>query len=437
MKKIPLLFLIASMVFILNAANYDRILVVDISGSMRRDNLHERVRGAFKEYVEKCRIGDRIILMTFGSDVNPGVEDRLIQSIQDIAVIKNKIDELTFSDQWTWMTKAFDIIFRRIEDLYRAYPEREKEIYIFTDGNNEPPPGHQDDFTFEEIINKYGEVVRRLGDEGKIFVYMVMFGVRPEERLGRFARETNIQIVEQPRAPSVTEEELIQKVALSITPLEFKSVLQDTIVENFKVKIKEIINVEKTDLRFEFPKEILISPSVIKILNGEIEKEEFKIEFKEPKPGLHKYTVDLKSDAKNIQVQPKRVVFKINIKKPIHIPVLAWLLPLIILFFTIAGVFYVRFICPKWSEEYFVVKKERIGESVIETLREKIKDYQRFCRGRVKSSDMEIQDVNFELRIDRNGKVYKKVIENGEEKEIEIFPGDNIIGNYYFEIREV
>ena len=417
------------------ASNYDRILVVDISGSMRRDNLHERIKRAFREYVAKCRIGDRIILMTFGSDVNPGVEDRVIREAEDIAEIQRKIDEFQFNDQWTWMTKAFDIIFKRVIDLHKAYPDRKKEIYIFTDGNNEPPPGHEDDFTFEEIIEKYGEIVKKMGEEGKTFIYVVMFGVRPEEKLEEFAKETNIEVVQKPRTPR-TETESIKKVALTIEPRSFESEPRDSITKDFTVKISELMGIEEVTLKFQTAQNLKISPGEIQIREGRLQNEKFKVKFENLKVGIQKYKVKLISD-EDINIQPSNFEFEIKIKKPLKIPAWAWLVPLIIILCLGAGFIYIYFFCPKWPEGYYVVRKQKTGDEYKEVERIEVREHQKFCRGKVTSEDLGFYDVFFELRIDRNGIVTKKIKEGENEEETEISSGDNIIGNYFFEIKEV
>jgi len=418
---------IVGILLLVGIGNYDRILVVDVSGSMRRNNLHERVKAGFKEYVAKCEIGDRIILMTFGTDVNPGVEDRVIQSTNDIAEIQRKIDGFEFNDQWTWMTKAFDIIFKRITDLQKAYPDRPKYILVFTDGRNEPPPGHEDEFTFEEIIEKYGATIRK----ERTYLYVIMYQVTPSPELRNLVKEMEGEIYTTTTPPA------FQEVQLGPEWFKFTFPLSDTLSKEFEIKVKKFLFDRTLPIYFEVPSQPRFNLSLIpRSFNAthEGQQQKFTITLTGVKEaGTYRFTIFPKTDMRNVILTPQKLAFEIIVKKPIKIPGWIWAIVAIVILIPVSRMTYCKLMVPKFPSGYYIVKKRKINDKVVESYKEEIKNYQKGCSNIVKASDMGIEECEFKIKIERDGKI-KKILP--EEGETEIIPGDKIIGDYYFEIEE-
>lgn len=159
--------------------------VVDLSGSMKKDNLYQKVKADLSDFVSDSKrsnweIGDRMILVGFGNNVT-FFWDGEIKGIEDIERLRKEIEGLKFDDEWTHMSKAFDMLAKRIEEINKIYPVP-KHIYIYTDGKNEPPPQfHESPVEFENILKKYWSDIKR--DEEKIFLYYISFGINPPAEL--------------------------------------------------------------------------------------------------------------------------------------------------------------------------------------------------------------------------------------------------------------
>jgi len=510
------------------SANY--IFVVDVSGSMRRNDLSERVKSTLNNYIEKLRPGDRVIVMTFGTDVNAGIEDRTIQGPRDIAEIQRQISRLGFHDRWTWMTKAFDVIFKRIEDLRRAYPDEPVYVYIFTDGNNEPPPEYRDMYTFRSLLQKYAP-------EGhlkieKAFVYLIMFGIEPSAELQHFASQIKAEIHRLPPKPKreilkeieFTPKELrldlpysqrkasgtlrverlvgVKKVRLYLVPeknafrvfprkitllsgeeiaftFDFSRIMEpgnytfNLLVESetpgvivkprripvrvkieppshlvlspktidlsvrlskelkrrIKVKVEELSGVKNLEV-FLKPREEGVRIVPEKFIAQPGREEVFEVTFSGiHSTGEYSYSFVPMASIENVKIEPSQISIHLFVKKPFPwwiLGVIAGLICFLVLIFLGIKIF-----CIRWPEEYYVVKKVPLGEELRESVRYELRDYQKFCRSGISSADMGISDAEFEIYLARDGRIYAKI----GEVEKDLRPGDEIVDNYYFEIR--
>jgi hypothetical protein len=79
------------------------------------------------------------------------------------------------------MAKAFELVGKRLHDVRAAQPSGRVEIYVLTDGQNNPPPG-QARPSFQDVLDQY------LGDftAKNVFTYYLSFGVNPDTGTGRF-----------------------------------------------------------------------------------------------------------------------------------------------------------------------------------------------------------------------------------------------------------
>jgi len=409
-------------------AAYDRILVVDISGSMRRNNLYKEVKTAFKDYIKNCEIGDRIILMTFGTNVNPGVEDKIIQNTQDIIEIQKKIDNFQFNDKWTWMSKAFDIIFKRIYDLQRAYPERPKYILIFTDGNNDPPPAYKDKYSFNEIIRKYANSIKK----ERTFLYVIMYGVKPKAELKNFVEHFGGQIITTKSVPHRIPE-------LQLIPDNFKYslALKDTIKLKFNLVVKKFPKGRAVPVYFNYKNnkqyKVFLHPQNFQVIKRK-QRQTFDLTIIGiNKPGKYNLEIYPKTDLHGIILTPQKLLFSIYVKQPLRIPAWIWILFGLIIATCFSFMIYCKFIVPNFPAGYYVVKKSLVGEKMVETLKLEIKDYQKRCSNVINSTDLEIYDADFKLKIDKSGSIKKIIYIEGQHIEEDIHIGEEIVNGYYLE----
>lgn len=291
---------------------YDRIIVIDISGSMKRGGLAERVKASCKEYLKKIKIGERVIIMTFGTDVNPGLEDREIKGLKDIEELQGKIDQLSFNDKYTWMTKAFDVIAKRLEELQKAFPDRPKYVVIFTDGINEPPPGYEGEFTFEEILETHFKTFTK----ENTFIYVVTLGVKPQRELIEMEEKEMIKIIEKtPEAPP------LQTIELSPEKFIFEDEVKEEIKGTFKLNVEKLEGIKEIPLFFEVSNESLnvkVFPDTFTIM-----KENQTLEFNYSvapikNEGIFNFSLIPKTNIKGVLIHPSKINFEIKLKKVIR-----------------------------------------------------------------------------------------------------------------------
>ena len=220
MKKVFILFGIFSLLFFSNRKinSQDKVkrvfvFVVDLSGSMQKDGLHNKVKMDFVNFITKkneqgknnLNIGDRVILMGFGDNVSY-FWDKEITKVEDLEELANIVNKLVFNHKWTHMSRAFDMLATRMKEIHISYPEAQKIIYIYTDGKNEPPPEiGESPLAFSEILNQYWEKCWQQEKE-KMWLYFITFGVPAPEEIRKWAEKNDHVIIsEKTRTIDITE----------------------------------------------------------------------------------------------------------------------------------------------------------------------------------------------------------------------------------------
>ncbi|MEO0185810.1 MAG: vWA domain-containing protein [candidate division WOR-3 bacterium] len=270
MKKLLRFFLLVfiSMGSVFGQVGYDRIFVVDISGSMLQNDLYKRVQKTLIDYIKGCRPGDRVILMTFGTDVNAGLDDRVLyeSSIgRDIEALASSVSKLSFKDDWTWMTKAFDVIGNRLRDLQKAYPDRHKRVYVFTDGLNDPPPGKRDFLSFEDVLKAHYFDFKREGT----FVYLILLDTTLIKKMDKPTKEFTDSIGIKPVSRERDETILYQEIAFSPPTIEKSLPFDRSITIDWELEVTRMMNVSETKVYFvskEIPQGLnaVLSPETIR-----------------------------------------------------------------------------------------------------------------------------------------------------------------------------
>lgn len=203
------------------AENISYVFLVDKSGSMRKDHLIDRVKGALDTFVYRtCEDGSYVIFKTFGTDVYD--EWRGVIRENTRRGLGRIIDGIQARDQWTWMSRAFRELYN---DIKRLKEERKGVIYVylFTDGKNEPPPekGEAPE-EFRKVLARYFPPESLV--QFNSFFYYITFRVKPPEEVEEWARKDTtgrISVVEKPVVPTKPEE--IVPVELVLTPGRYHS----------------------------------------------------------------------------------------------------------------------------------------------------------------------------------------------------------------------
>lgn len=169
----------------------DFIFVVDISKSMLRDELNYKVQESMIRYLKKnMNKGDNIYIMLFGTDVDPYYYE-ISYTGNDLPVKKEKlftvIRNIKFNSDWTWMTKAFSELGKR---LNKIGSKSNKTIIILTDGKNDPPPDVSNDLTYDEILSYYFDEF----SQENVYMYLITLGVTPDSNLEKAIKKNKIPL---------------------------------------------------------------------------------------------------------------------------------------------------------------------------------------------------------------------------------------------------
>lgn len=131
------------------------IYLLDVSKSMRKGDLFENIKGKLKDLMRERGLHDRIVLITFGEEVDT-VLDRQIFSSKDIEDINRQIGKLRADSDWTWMSRAFEKTKEKARNIKSQSPSKNLIIYLLTDCENDPPPDiGEPKWKFIEVLQKF------------------------------------------------------------------------------------------------------------------------------------------------------------------------------------------------------------------------------------------------------------------------------------------
>ncbi|MEO0021688.1 MAG: vWA domain-containing protein [candidate division WOR-3 bacterium] len=177
------------------AAQKTLIFVIDVSGSMRYDNLYQRVTGSLVDFIRReFKEGDNIVLCSFGNDFYINKELNEVKNLWSSNILQ-EIERLAFNDQWTYMTLAFARVAEIAERYRLRSPSNPIYIYLFTDGKNEPPPKVKNPLSFKQILEWYFSSYQA----ENTYLYVVTLGTQPQDSLTMFVESTGGEIVSVPR----------------------------------------------------------------------------------------------------------------------------------------------------------------------------------------------------------------------------------------------
>jgi len=334
MKKIILL-IVSSIVtiFFLNRDTLaiNRIFLIDTSGSMKRAGLFDRIKESLKqEYVSKMKKGEHIIILSFDEKVVIAVDKR-IEGEDDIRKVNRQIDSLKAVGRWTWMSKAFEMTIKQAKRLRTQYPKEGLNIYILTDGINDPPPSSKESpLSFVKVLFKYLKDFKDLKIE-KNYVYVLVYKEKIPPDIKEIKKEVDKKTNEKVKIyvyPPTSSKPIPSEVHIGYSGFNFGTInlIKGDVTKRGTIGIKELkgdavgkvisISVEiesshSQHISFD------VNPKTFKIYReGQIEKISLKIPQKLP-PG--KYTVNLKlSSSDKVLITPNKIPVKFVIINTIH-----------------------------------------------------------------------------------------------------------------------
>ncbi|MCU7805437.1 MAG: VWA domain-containing protein [Candidatus Thiodiazotropha sp. (ex Lucinoma borealis)] len=182
----------------------DRVFLVDTSGSMKGKGLFERIRTTLKDrYVQQAEPGEHIIVLGFDEDVSI-IADRQIQTQADRDNVLDRLDELEANGQWTWLSRAMETAVAQAGRLRASNPQGELNVYLLTDGVNDPPPSAQEKpASLADILSGYGNVWNEQGANIYILVYDKDDKTLEEDGLQRWGAESRDRMEEKPLPPEI------------------------------------------------------------------------------------------------------------------------------------------------------------------------------------------------------------------------------------------
>lgn len=414
MKKFLIGHLIVSIFFSKNLLSQENnkeiyVFMVDLSMSMLRDSLFESVKRDLRRFIpENLKIGDRVILSGFGDDVRTFWDDE-INTTEDFQRICWQIEKLQFNHRYTHMSRAFDILAKRMEEINAKYPNVPKYIYVYTDGINEPPPeSHESPIEFQRILREHWGKEKM--DQLNAYLFYISFGIEPPREIDTMAKEIpQVKILEYTRKPE--EMEITPKLQIIKISSEknFFSIPQNKKVIEFSLKTEA-----ETEILFNDTISLKILPEgKIEPYNFEIKEkvqtQNFKLYLPKLSPGERKIHISFETKKGSI-LNP--LIYEITLKilptKPFILKILKVTLPIfLILLITLWLILIPRF------ENEDIVEIYQTGQEI---LRYKIRNGQRFYSNKVIiSQNLNVPNLDrraFVLMINRGRQVFIKPLKS-------------------------
>ena len=166
----------------------DYVLIVDTSGSMKKDNQLETVKQSIKKILLKYKKNDRIHLLTFDSTTNLK-STYTVRDNEDIVKLFEIIDLISAEGKWTNLIGVMDDSLQTVRDIQVEYPGRKTILILYTDGKHDLPPGHKDstNLNFDDLFNKYYKDYDP--NKPNWYIYYVELDF-PDEKLKSFLQKT-------------------------------------------------------------------------------------------------------------------------------------------------------------------------------------------------------------------------------------------------------
>ena len=425
MKRFLLLLLLLNL--LLQAKTF--FFVVDMSASMKRGFLFDSVKDSLIGYINRYTdLGDQIILVGFGSDVRI-YEDLEITSNVDKIKLGTKLHKIDAEDRFTWMTKAFALVGNKLRQLNIQKPGVVKDIYILTDGINEPPPDKVDSLPFDQIIRRYvGEYTRK-----NVFTYYISFGIQPPDEIKQFLESLEIKPIVKPRKAIAI---FHPQVKIELTD-SVEERLSETIEVTIIARVLEILKAEGKRIVFklaDLPEGStigLVEEPVMDIEDvGQIDSIRLIISGI-TEPGLYNFKLNIAPEDTIVIVEPTTTTIKLNIVKstpagPSPQALIIAILVVVIVLLSIVQILST----PKFPEAYLV----QLDEDGNKVARFNLRKAQRFGNNRLRiSTDIDIPDIppkTFLLTAEK-GEVIMKIVAQGVTAQILTAKLDLTFGETY------
>jgi hypothetical protein len=428
----------------INAQEADKSLffVIDVSKSMNKNQLFVRLKDEITKYIkEETKQGDFVNIITFGTDIKliTSEEIRDEKAVADTESLMLRINQLQADEDYTYITGALDLLASQMRMAQKANPNHIVKAFLFTDGKNDPPPAAKGmDWTFAEILEKHYDVF----DNPTTYLYILTLGVEPDSSLvdaleGKERAFINeVPDIEKIDIPKETPKKIEKKPkpeepVKPAAQLDISSPKRISPGENVSYEI--LIQVKDSNQE-ALGKDIIVEANISPQVSFHLKKNEFQIEhkskaiipiiFDEVQEGKYSLMLNLKHES-DLDLSPSNYQQEISVKKfnPIPLLILIGVIIIALLIFL-----YIKQI-PKFPEDYYVINTRDNTEWII-------RDAQKFYSATVSSDNLEIDDANFTLSLNKKtGDVEADVFVDGEKKKKVLNNGDVITEPYKFVIK--
>jgi hypothetical protein len=136
------------------APKNDLILVVDTSGSMKKNNQFQKVKQSIKNLLlESYQKFENVHVVEFSKESKP-VMSMKISTNSDLVEVYKTLDELEASGNWTNLVGVMDDSLQKIRKIRGATEGKNVTLIIYTDGKHDLPEG-ESDLRFGDLLDKY------------------------------------------------------------------------------------------------------------------------------------------------------------------------------------------------------------------------------------------------------------------------------------------
>ncbi|MCC7442788.1 MAG: VWA domain-containing protein [Bdellovibrionales bacterium] len=170
------------------------VLIVDTSGSMRRDSLLDEVKTSMKKILKDYGPGDRVFLVSFDAESQVVLDRTIADPAKDLSELHTAIDGLEAKGRWTDLVHALDTSLTHVSRLRQEGRADRTTMVLYTDGRHDPPPTRKSiagQGAFDQLLVKYYSDYRQ-GDSW--FIFYVELD-EPEPGLKEFLSKTGSGVV--------------------------------------------------------------------------------------------------------------------------------------------------------------------------------------------------------------------------------------------------
>lgn len=267
------------------------------------------VRERLQDEIDSARVGDRIVIITFGETVHL-LARRRIRGPADRAYMRAVVQGLEPSERATYLSRGLDRAFVELREFFEVAPDRERRLLWLSDDKNNPPPSLGDNvFTLADLRREH----EQFQPEGEWFAFDAPLAEGPGQDVAEFlqwarrslfhvtVRETEVKLAAQ------TGPEFKQKITIHFEP-------QHSGLDGLEFLVLARVSDASTPGAPHV--ELTVEPSTVTVREGEW-AQDFTLTYSGA-PGRYTGFLVFESYARtNFRVEPERIPLSFTVREPI------------------------------------------------------------------------------------------------------------------------